>query len=129
MLTVLDDNSRYNWTFFLKNKSDTFESFCYWTKIIKNQFNKTIKVIRSDNGTEFLSNSFQSFCKDNGIIHQTTVPYNPQQNNRAERLNGVLISTTTSLLEDAKLSRRFWEDAMSTASYLYNRIPHQSTNL
>ena len=128
VLTVLDDNSRYNWTFFLKNKSDTFESFRYWTKIIKNQFNKTIKVIRSDNGTEFLSNSFQSFCKDNGIIHQTTVPYNPQQNGRAERLNGVLISTATSLLEDAKLSRRFWEDAMSTASYLYNRIPHQSTN-
>lgn len=60
------------------------------------------------------------------INHQTTVPYNPQSSGKAERLNGVLIATATALLEDSKLSRKFWQDAVSTASYVYNRIPHRS---
>ena len=49
-------------------------------------------------------------------------------NGRAERLNGILIHTATALLEGAKLSRRFWEDATNTASYIYNRIPHKPIN-
>eukprot|EP00833_Pecoramyces_ruminatium_P008463 jgi/Orpsp1_1/1182495/evm.model.c7180000081509.1 len=50
------------------------------------------------------------------------------QNGRVERLNGVLISAATALLEDAKLSKQFWEDAISTASYIYNRIPHNGND-
>jgi len=128
ILTILDDYTRFNWAYFMPNKSDTYDCFITWYNKIKNIYNKNIKSIRTDNGTEFLKSSFKNFCNNRGIDHQTTVPYNPQQNGRAERLNGVLISSATALLEDAKLSRRFWEDAIGTASYVYNRIPHQAIN-
>lgn len=126
VLTILDDHTRYNWVLFMKNKSDTYEKFKAWHSNILNSFNKNIKSIRSDNGTEFLSSNFIKFYSKFGINHQTTVPYNPQSNERAERLNGVLISIATALLQDSMLSRKFWEDAVTVASYIYNRIPHSS---
>jgi len=128
VLTILDDYSRYNWVLFMKNKSDTFDNFIVWYNNITNLFSINIKSIRSDNGTEFLSFKFKEFYSKHGVNHQTTVPYNPQSNGRAERLNGILISTATALLEDSKLSRKFWEDAISVASYIYNRIPHRPIN-
>ena len=80
---------------------------------LKNIFNKTIKYIKSDNGLEFTNSKFREFFNKEGIVHQFTVPYNPQQNGRVERLNGTLISNASAMLEDTKLSRSFWEDAVS----------------
>ena len=123
-LTILDDFSRYGWVLFLENKGDTFDKFYNWSKEIKNIFNKNITYIRTDNGTEFKNLKFKSFCSTNGIIHQFTIPYSPQQNGRAERFNGTLINSAKALLNEAKLSRQFWECAVDTANYIHNRIPH-----
>jgi len=128
ILTILDDFTRFNWVYFIKNKSDTYNSFKIWYNMIKNVHHANLKNIRTDNGLEFININFKNFCNEHGIIHQTTIPYNPQQNGRAERLNGILINSATALLEDAKLSRKFWQDAVETASYIYNRVPHQSIN-
>ena len=53
---------------------------------VENQLNKKIQILRSDRGGEFES-PFEQFCAENGIIHQTTAPYSPQQNGIAERKN------------------------------------------
>jgi len=61
-------------------------------------------------------------------VQQFTVPHNPQQNGRAERFNGTLISSAKSLLNDSQLSKEFWEYAVETANYIHNRIPHSGIN-
>jgi len=126
--TILDDFSRYSWILFLKNKNETFNLFFNWFNQIKNQFNQRIKYIRTDNGTEFKNNLFNQYCYNYGIKHQFTVPYNPQQNGRAERLNSTLINTAKTMLNDAKLSYQFWEDSVATANYIHNRLPHKGIN-
>ena len=35
----------------------------------RNQFDKGIKVVRSDNGLEFMSRPMKIFCFETGIIH------------------------------------------------------------
>jgi len=127
-VTILDDYSRYGWVLTVKKKSEVYQVFETWYIKIKNKTNSNIIYLRSDNGTEFTSNNFKEICNKYGITQQFTVPGNPQQNGRAERLNGVLIQIATAMLIDSQLCRRFWEDALKTANYVHNRVPHHGNN-
>jgi len=112
----------------MKNKSHTCEKFkiCYLR--VNNIYNHNIKYIRTDNGTEFSNKAFNEFLISHGITQQFTIPYNPEMNGRAERLNGILIVAAKSMLSDAKLSHKFWESAIDTANFIHNRLPHSSLN-
>lgn len=57
-----------------------------------------LKVLRSDNGGGHLSNDFKKFLAENGINHELTVAYTPQQNGVAERMNRTLLDLTRAML-------------------------------
>jgi len=122
-ITILDDYSRYGWVVFCKSKKEIFNVFKIWYNKIKNIFNKNIKYLHSDNGTEFINNKFNEFCNINGIVFEHTIPNNPQQNGRVERLHGTLFPSARAMLEEAHLNHVFWEDAIKTANFIHNRIP------
>ena len=126
--TIMDDYSRYGWVFCVKSKTDIFPTFLKWYNTIKNIFNKNIKYIKSDRGTEFYNYQFDDFCTKNGIIQLSSIPKNPQQNGKAERFQQTLIHASRALLRDARLNYRFWEDAIKTANYIHNRLPHRGIN-
>ena len=50
---IVDDFTRYTWVFFLSDKSETFDIFKTFIKRCHNEFDTTIKKVRSDNGSEF----------------------------------------------------------------------------
>ena len=56
ILTFIDDFSRYTWVFFLKKKSEVCENFYELKALIKNASRLKIKILRSDNGGEYVSN-------------------------------------------------------------------------
>jgi hypothetical protein len=87
---------------------------------------KRPKVIRSDNGGEFINRELDEFYRAKGIRRNTTVPYTPQQNGIAERKNRFLIEMTRCLLLDANLDKRYWGEAIQTAAYIQNRTPNSS---
>ena len=125
-LTFIDDYSRYIWVYILKNKSDVFAHFKEWKALVEKSTEQKLKTIRTDNGGEYLSNEFQSYLKTEGVKHERTVPKNPEQNGVAERLNRTLVEAARTMLADAKLPKRFWAEALSTATYLRNRSPTQA---
>lgn len=57
--------------------SDLLKFFC---KMTQTQFQKNVKIIRSDNGLEFESKPKLQFYSKNCIIHQTSMVITPQQN-------------------------------------------------
>jgi transposase InsO family protein len=63
MLTIIDDYSCRVWPYFLKHKSDAFESFKTWKIMVEKQTERKLKVLRPDNGMEFCSGDFKSFCR------------------------------------------------------------------
>ncbi|CAL8989639.1 unnamed protein product [Prunus brigantina] len=60
---------------------------------------------------------------DNGLLHETTCPYTPQQNGVAERKNRHILETARSILIEAHMPKMFWSDAILYAVYLLNRMP------
>ncbi len=128
-LTILDDYTRYSWVIFMEFKSDTYNKFIIWYNQMRNIFKENnIKYIKTDNGTEFFNNNFNDFYARTGIVHLHTVPHNPSQNGRVERLHGTLILNASAMLADAKLNHKFWQDAIAAANYIHNRLPHKGNN-
>ena len=122
-LTLLDDKTHHAWVYPLKTKDQVFEFFKQWQAEVENFTGQRVKTLRTDNGGEFTSKSFQAHLKACGIRHELTIPKTPEQNGVAERLNRTLVETTRAMLLDAKLPHMFWAEAISTATYLRNRSP------
>ena len=94
-LTVVDDFSKATWVFLMQTKSQTSSLVPQFYSFILNQFNISIKQIRTDNGTEF---SLSSFYLDKGILHQKSCPYTPQQNGVVKLKHQYILNVACALL-------------------------------
>ena len=97
--------------------------------MVATQFGIQLKVLRFDNGGEYLKQELTDFMRSVGVIHQTTCPYSPQQNGVAERKNRQLLEITRSLLIGGHVPSHLWGEALSSAVYLINRTPSSVLNL
>lgn len=124
-ITFTDDFTRKSFVYFLmrKDQRTILDTFIEFQNLVENQTDLKIKRIRSDNGSEYCNKSFMNHLKQCGIIHETTVPYTPQQNGIAERLNRTLMEKARAMLQDADLEKKYWAEAVNTACYLKNRSP------
>jgi transposase InsO family protein len=117
---TVDHFTRYTWMFFFVDKSDVFTTFKTFIKRIHNEFEITIKKVRSDNGSEFKNTKINELCDEFGIRHQFSAKYTPQSNDLVERKNRTLIDMTRSMLSEYNMSYLFWAKAINTACYYSN---------
>jgi hypothetical protein len=89
---------------------------------LNNEHPNFLKVIHSDNETEFRNVSFDEFCLEHSIDQQFSAPRVPQQNRVVEQKNRTLVEMARTMLHEHRTLRRFWADAISTACYICNRI-------
>nr|GEW30748.1 putative ribonuclease H-like domain-containing protein [Tanacetum cinerariifolium] len=61
-LVVTDDYSRFSWVFFLATKDETSTILKTFITGIENKINLKVKIIRSDNETEFKNQDLNQFC-------------------------------------------------------------------
>ena len=67
-ITFLDDYSRYGYLYFMGYKSEAFEKFKEFRNEVEKQLGRSTKALRSDRGGEYLSQVFQDYLRDNGIL-------------------------------------------------------------
>ncbi|GJW57427.1 putative ribonuclease H-like domain-containing protein [Tanacetum coccineum] len=117
--------------FFLATKDETSRILKTFITELENQLDHKVKVIRSDNGTEFKNSIMNQFCEMKGIKREFSVARTPQQNGVAERKNRTLIEAARTMLVDSKLPTTFWAEAVNTACYVLNKVlvikPHNKT--
>ncbi|KAK1612392.1 hypothetical protein QYE76_036065 [Lolium multiflorum] len=89
---------------------------------VQRKYNATILTIKSDNGTEFKNYTFDNFLGEEGIQHQYSSPYTPQQNGVVGRKNRTLIEAARTMMMEYKSKYNFWAEAMSTACHATNRL-------
>lgn len=74
-MTMIDDYSRFTEVYFLKHKSEAAKYVKEYIKFAENKFGKRVKVIRSDNGREYITKELKESLIDMGIKMQYTTPY------------------------------------------------------
>src|SRR4051812_44750919 len=105
-LVIVDDYSRYTWVYFFKKKSETQQTIIEFANEAQRQHNSKILAIRSD-GTEFKNYTLDEFLGDEGIKHQYSAAYTPQQNGVAERKNRTLIDAARTMMVESKVPTTF----------------------
>ncbi|KAL8089166.1 hypothetical protein AgCh_038803 [Apium graveolens] len=119
-LVIMDDFSKFSWTYFLKSKDEASEIIINHIRQVNNHPDFKVRRIRSDNGTEFNNSVMRSFCEETGIMHEFSATRTPQQNGVVERKNRSLIEAARTMLEKSKLPTYFWAEAVNTACYTQN---------
>ncbi|PWA56329.1 Gag-Pol polyprotein [Artemisia annua] len=114
-VSFIDDYSRRCWVYPIKKKSDVFEVFKVCKARVELDSGKKIKCLRTDNGGEYTSDEFDTFCRQEGIKRQFTAAYTPQQNKVVERINRTLLERARAMLATASLEKSFWAEALNTA--------------
>ncbi|GJU41370.1 retrovirus-related pol polyprotein from transposon TNT 1-94 [Tanacetum coccineum] len=80
ILVIVDDYSRFTWVKFFRSKDETPAFVINLLKQLQVGLNKTIRFVRTDNGTEFVNKDLTDYYESVGITHEKTVPRTPQQN-------------------------------------------------
>ncbi|XP_052748161.1 uncharacterized protein LOC113520884 [Galleria mellonella] len=97
----------------------------------KKETGNKIKIVRTDNGKEFINNNVKKLFEDRAIRHQTSVVYTAEQNGKIERDNRTVVECARTMLLSAKLNKNLWAEAVNTAVFILNRtgktnIPEKS---
>ena len=120
-LTIVDDCSRGVWIFLMKNKSEVAILIPQFRTFVLNQFHKSLRCVRSDNGTKFTS--LRPFFRVFGITFETSCVGTPQQNERVERKHRHILNIARSIRFQGNLPINFWGECILIVAYLINRTP------
>ena len=126
-LTLMCDITRYKWVYILPNKSSevVFKAIEEWVAMVERESGCTVEFIRTDGGREYWGD-LTPFLKRLGIRHIDSPPYTPEPNGRAERLNRVINEAARAMLIHANMPQQFWPEAIKTAVYTWNLLPHSA---
>lgn len=80
------------------------------------------ETLVTDNGTQFTSVVFETYCSNNGILHLKTPPYHPQSNGLAERF----VDTFKRSLKKITAGGEALREAMDTFLLCYRSTPCRS---
>ncbi|GJY87475.1 retrotransposon protein, putative, ty1-copia subclass [Tanacetum coccineum] len=122
-VTFTDEFSRYGYVYLLKHKHEVLETFKMFQKEVENQLGKTIKLLRSNHGGEYMSQEFLDHLKDHDIISHRTPLYTPQHNGVSERRNRTLLDMVRSMISQITLPMSFWDYACKSATRILNMVP------
>lgn len=122
-LTFLDDYTHFAVVYLMEGKYEVNELVKEYVNTVEAKWNMKISKLRCDNGGEYANNDLKYWCKKRGIVLDYTVPYSPQLNGKAERLNRTLMEKSRCLIADSELNKEMWGEAVRVATYLHNRSP------
>lgn len=116
-----DDYSHMRFVHFLKHKSEVCGRIKAFIRLSEKECGHRIKMLQTDNGTEFVNECVTGLLEENGIRHRKTVPYTPEQNGSVEREMRTIFEAARSMLYARDCNIRLWAEAVNTAVFILNR--------
>ncbi|CAI7815641.1 unnamed protein product [Closterium sp. NIES-54] len=122
-----DHHTRFVWVMPVAKKSDVLREFQKWLVLVERQAKKSVLMLRSDRGGEFLGKEFTDFVNGKGIVHDLTCPYTLQQNGMAEREMRTLIESMRTMLLHMGVQHHWWHLALRQAVWVRNCLERSTT--
>ncbi|CAI7876009.1 unnamed protein product, partial [Closterium sp. NIES-54] len=121
-LLLKDRKTRYVWVKPVAKKSDALPVFVQWLAVAERQTKKSVLMLRSNRGGEFLGKQFADFVNGKGIVHDLTCPYTPQQNGMAEREMRTVVESVRTMLLHMGVQHHWWHLALRQAVWVRNYL-------
>jgi len=120
-VTFMDNAMCFTISYLLHTKDqalEAYKSFEAWA--ITQGHCKAIKVLRSDQGGKYLSDTFNAHLVAAGTARKLTVHDTPQLNGVAECLNHMLLEQIRAFVHGSSLPKSLWGKALCHAVWLKN---------
>lgn len=119
---AVEEYSNYKLIEFVSSKSEIADVVKLMINRVQLESKRPVKMILTDNGTEFINSNLKIFLLNEGIIHEKTAVYTPEQNGTVERANRTIVEGIRTLLHESRLPRELWAEAANTVVYTTNRL-------
>lgn len=126
-LLIRDEFSTYLFVEFLQSKAEVANILKRFVDKISTMTQARVKIMRSDQGSEFKNSAVQMLCEMEGIVQEFSAVYTPQQNGEAERANRTVLDAARSFLTASSLPNTIWAEAVNCAVHVRNRIANSRT--
>nr|GEY07003.1 putative ribonuclease H-like domain-containing protein [Tanacetum cinerariifolium] len=121
ILVIVDDFSRFTWVKFLRSKDETPEVIIKFRTQIQRGLNKTVRYIRTDNGTDFVNKTLNDYNELAGFFTRQLFPRLPHKNGVVEDGNRTLVEAARTMIIYSKAPMFLWAEVVATACYTQNR--------
>jgi transposase InsO family protein len=98
-LLLVDDISCYMWVVVLDSKGEAANAIRHTQAAAEAECSRKLLVLRIDNGSEFMTAKFTSYCMDENVQHHYSAPYSSQQNDGVEQRNQMVVEIARALLK------------------------------
>jgi hypothetical protein len=119
-LVIMDSFSKYPHVLF--TQSTSAEATVSLFKTVLAIHGLPLEIV-TDNGPQFSSVTFNSFCAENGIKHLTSPPYSPKCNGLAENFVGIFKNAMLKARQDGATIKNSINDFLIN----YRATPHTTT--
>jgi transposase InsO family protein len=119
-LTLVDKHTGYTVVSVICHKSQVEHELPTMVAVMERQSGHKLTTLRTDNGGEYMSAGLQEFMRMQGIRHELTVPYSPQQNGAAERMNDTILTRTRCIMHDMQAPRTLWPELVLAVTHVHN---------
>ncbi|CAI7744511.1 unnamed protein product [Closterium sp. NIES-53] len=98
-----------------------------WLVLVERQAKKSVLMLRSDRGGEFLGKEFTDFVNDKGIVHDLTCPHTTQQNGMAKREMRTGVESVRTMLLHMGVQHHWWHLTLRQAVWVRNCLERSTT--
>jgi hypothetical protein len=108
----------------IKHKSEVFQCLHDFQNLVERLFDRKTLVMQTDSGGGGVEyHKLNTFFQRIGISHHISCPHAHQQNRFVERKHHHIVEVGLSLLAQASMPLKLWDEAFRAAVYLINRTP------
>jgi hypothetical protein len=119
------------WVMVLGTKEEASDAIRRAEADAEAECSRKLCVLHTDNGGEFTTAEFASYCVDEDIQRHYSAAYSSQQNGIVERRNQMVVGMARALLKQRGMPAVFWGETVVTgvtAVYILNRSPTKALN-